>query len=318
MISEDKMEEFNAYALDKVYFYIESGFWSKPSRIELENWFSNFNSIKEKYCALKLLDRFVYYSEDDIFRLIRYGINEKIFKRYVLDFEKKSDFSQPNEKILDIKKSFLESAYFVPLNTGNLSQSSLVMARHLTISIGISQDKILDTNNLETEILKSCKNLIILDDFVGSGKQISDFWSFTKARLDGREIMFNELKTKFPEIEIEYFCLVCTSEGYDNFKLDFDIGKRSDLKLTYSELLGNKFKIFGEDSIYFNSNEIEYCKDILQNVCENKGLDFLGYQSLDYAISFHHSIPDCSLPLFFMNTSNWNYLFRNKKTESDV
>ena len=289
MLTNEEIEEFNSYALDKVYFYIESNFWSKPNVKELQNWLNNFILPEEKYCALKLLDRFVYYSEEDIIRLMNFGLNEKIFKRYALKLEKESSFLLTEEDIIKAKKTFLENTFFVPLNTGNLSQSSLVMARYLTIDVGISESKILDTNSLSSDELKTCKNLIILDDFVGSGKQISDFWNLTKVKLDDNEILFNELKEKFPDINIEYFCLVCTNEGYDNFKFDFEMGKRSDLMVTYGELLGNRFKIFGEDSVYFEAEEIEFCKDILKNLCDKNDIEFLGYQGLDYAIAFHHA-----------------------------
>lgn len=312
------LNDFSSYALEKVYFYIESGFWSKPSVNQLHNWLNNFETSEEKYCALKLLDRFVYYSEDDIIHLIQYGINEKIVKRHILSLEQENGFSLSNDEIIAKKKEFLENTFFVPLNTGNLSQSSLTITRYLTIDLGVCETKILDTSKLKTDFLKKCKNLIILDDFVGSGKQISDFWNYEKANLDGVDIPFNELKTKFPNIELEYFCLVCTNEGYDNFKFDYEMGKRNDLRVTFSELLPNKFKIFGEDSVYFDSDELDYCKDILQNLCAKHNIPFLGYQSLDYAIAFHHSIPDCSLPLFYINTTSWSNLFRNKKTAPDV
>ncbi len=318
MDSFKNKEDFNTYARDKVYFYIESGFWSKPKMKDLQRWLGNFKSTQEKYCALKLLDRFVYYSEEDIIRLINFGIYEKIFKRYALKLEKESGFCLTNDDFLIEKKNFLNNAYFVPLQTGNLSQSSLVMARYLTIDIGISENKVLDTNCLNSDILNNCNNLIILDDFVGSGKQINDFWNFTKANLDGKDILFNRLKEIFPNMEVEYFCLVCTQEGYENFKYDHEIDKRNDLMVTYGELLGSRFKIFGENSVYFDSEEIERCKNIIEGICYQNKIDFLGYEGLDYAIAFHHGIPDCSLPLFYTNNKSWKYLFRNKKTDADV
>lgn len=318
MISNEEIVLFNRDAMQKVYFYNESGFWSKPNPIELRNWLSNFQSLKEEYCALKLLDRFVYYSEADIIRLIEYGLNEKIIKRYIRKIEQENDFLLSNEKLIEVRDSFLKHLYFIPLNTGNLSQSSLAMIRHLTVNIGFPEERILDPNNLDSNILNNCKNLVIIDDFIGSGKQISDFWNDNRISLDGQKLFPYQLKEKLQGIQIEYFCLVCTQEGHDNFKYDYEIGRRNDLIITYSEMLTNKFKVFSKDSIYFENDEIEECKDILTELCSDKKIELLGYQGLDYAIAFHHSIPDCSLPLFFTNNSEWNYLFRNKKTESDV
>ncbi|WP_282179473.1 phosphoribosyltransferase-like protein [Maribacter stanieri] len=318
MISQETIDLFNPFALDKVYFYIESDFWSKPKMKELHNWLDNFNSDEEKYCALKLLDRFVYYSEDDIVHLLKFGINEKIVKRHLLQVEQNNNFIISNDKINIAKEEFLKNLYFIKLDTKNPSQSSEAMLRHLKIDVGFPESNILDTNNLKKETLLKCKNLVILDDFIGSGTQIRNFWNYGHIILDGKEIKFNELENIFPNVSIEYFCLVCTQEGYDNFKYDDGMGIRTDLRITYGEILSNKFKVFSKESVYFEKLEIEYCKNLLQELCKKNYIDLLGYESLDYAIAFHHGIPDCSLPLFYMNNERWNYLFRNKKTELHV
>jgi hypothetical protein len=316
MFSKEEMEEFISYASDKLYFYIESKFWSKPNFEDWQKWYSNFDSLKEKYCAMKLLDRFVYYSEDDIIRLIKYGINEKILNRYILKLEIESDFILPNKDIVAYKNKLLKNIAILPLSTGNPSESSLAMLRYLTNSIGFPEEQILNVDNLSSERLKDFDMLIIIDDFVGSGKQIQDFWNFKKILLDGEEILFNHIKSLFPKLELDYFCLVCTQEGYEKFKFNDEVGLRSDLRITYGEMLTNKFKVFSKDSIYFENEEMEDCKNVIQNLCECKNVEFLGYRGLDYAIAFHHSIPDSSLPLFYTLNPTWNFLHRNKKTAS--
>ncbi|RLJ98799.1 phosphoribosyltransferase-like protein [Tenacibaculum discolor] len=318
MDKKETMENFTSFALDKVYFYIESGFWSKLKMKELQNWVGNFKNHRERYCALKLLDRFVYYSEEDIIHLIKYGIYEKIVKRHLLQLEQKYNFIVSDEKIARAKDLFLKNIYFIKLDTGNPSQSSEAMLRYLKIDIGFPESNILDIKNLKAETLSKCNHLVIIDDFIGSGTQIRNFWNYGKVQLDDEEILLNKLEERFSNLSIEYFCLVCTEEGYDNFKYDFDMGVKNNLRITYGEILSNKFKVFGKESIYFDKSEIEYCKNLLQKLCDENGIPFLGYESLDYAVAFHHGIPDCSLPLFYRKNDNWNYLFRNKKTESNV
>lgn len=318
MFSQEKLDQYNSYALDKVYFYLESHFWSKPKMKELHYWLANFKTDEEKYCALKLLDRFVYYSEEDIVHLMKYGIDEKILKRHLLRIEQENNFIVSNKEIIDIKNEFFNNLYFIKLDTGNPSPSSEAMLRHLKIDLGFPESNILDIWNLKSQVLSNCHNLIILDDFIGSGTQIRNFWNTGKINLDGEEILLNELKVKFPKLSIEYFCLVCTQEGYDNFKYDDGIGIRTDLRITYSEILSNKFKVFSKDSLYFEKLEMEYCKNLLQDLCLENDIPLLGYESLDYAIAFHHGIPDCSLPLFYRAGDKWNYLFRNKNTQPHV
>eukprot|EP01013_Petalomonas_cantuscygni_P004830 TRINITY_DN15271_c0_g1_i1.p1 TRINITY_DN15271_c0_g1~~TRINITY_DN15271_c0_g1_i1.p1 ORF type:complete len:318 (+),score=-26.02 TRINITY_DN15271_c0_g1_i1:92-955(+) len=285
---------------------------------ELNNWLANFPDEQSKYCALKLLDRFVYYSEEDIVHLLKYGIEERIFKRYLLEIDLKDDFKLQEDELQEYRKCFYESLYFIKLDTKNPSQSSETMLRYLKMDVGISEENILDSNNLNTKTLRNCRNLVIIDDFIGSGTQLQTFWNHGEVTLDGERILINKLKEKFPDIEMEYFCLICTDEGLENFLYNDSPGIRKDLRITYSEVLTNKFKVFSKESIYFKTQEIENCKNILQELCRKNKIDLLGYESLDYAIAFHHGIPDCSLPLFYRQTASWNYLFRNKKTMSNV
>lgn len=317
MTSEEKMNDFISHAAEKFFFYIEEDFWSKPTMEEINNWLKNFDKIEEKYCAARLLDRFVFYSEKDLVRLMEFGLYEKIIKRYLLQEEKKNDFQLTNDDVQTLKNVIKEGLYFIPLQVRNLSESSLAMLRYLTVDLGFNEDKILDVNNLESNKLKNCTNIIIIDDFIGSGKQITDFWSFGQGRLDGNPILIHSLKDKFPSIDFEYFCLVCTEEGKSNFSENYEIGFRTDLRITFGEILDRKFKVFSNESTYFDSDEKEKCKNILQELCSRKNVELLGYKGLDYAVAFHHSIPDCSLPLFSTNSDQWNYLFKNKKTDSD-
>lgn len=118
MVSKEEMQKFIDYATEKIYLYIESKFWSKPNLETLQKWVNNFDDIDEKYCAMKLLDRFVYFSEEDIVRLLQYGINENIINRYVLKHEIDNNFNLSNDNILNFKNTLVESMRFIPL-TGN-------------------------------------------------------------------------------------------------------------------------------------------------------------------------------------------------------
>jgi len=315
-MSDNEKRDFVKYALQKVHFYIETNFWSKLDNDSLSRWLNNFKTDDEKYCAAKLLDRFVYYSEADILRLLEYGFNELIFKRLAYKSEIQANFIISNDAIIKLKDNFLAKCAILPLITmDNPSESSLAITRYMTNDLGFSEKKILNLNNLTSSYLNEIENLVIIDDFIGTGKQILDFWNYGKVVVDGVPIEVNKLKMKFPNLEIEYLCLVCTEEGYNNFHAENDtIG----LRITYCEKLTNKFKVFGSSSVYFDKHEVDLCKETLERLCTINNIDFLGYQGFDYAIAFHHSIPDTSLPLFFKQEANWQPLFKNKKTADNV
>lgn len=313
---KERMKDFIDMVKNDLFFYIDEGFWSKPKLDVIENWFQNFSSLEERYCASKLIHKFVYYSEEDILRLLDFCLYEKIMKRDVLKLEKEKSFSVKSEDIERVEEQFFESAYVLPLSTGNLSESSFAMLRYLTVEIGFPESNVLKPWDLKSETLSKAKNLIIIDDFIGTGKQIKDFWNLESIVLDGVSKPCCYLKDTFSNLELDYLCLVATEEGLNHFRIADESGYRGDLRVSYGEVLGGKFKVFGRDSMYFENEEIDRCKDILRELCHSKGINFLGYEGVDYAIAFHHSIPDCSLPLFSTQTTNWNYLFINKKTHA--
>ncbi|MDQ3190447.1 MAG: hypothetical protein M3Q58_02540 [Bacteroidota bacterium] len=305
-------------ALDKVYFYIESKFWSQPDQIRLESWLNNFKSVDEQYCAAKLLDRFVYYSEEDIYRLLKFGLYEKILKQDVLKLECMNEFETTNEKINQLIKNELGRTLFLPLSTGNVSESSLAMARYLSINLGINEKQIIGLNELKWDKLKSIKRLIIIDDFVGTGEQIIDFWNYTLVNVEGKDYSMFEIKNILSgQTSFEYLCLVTTKYGYNNFYCE-EAPHNKDLTITYCEMLSDKFKVFGEKSTYFDQNEMVYNKQVLNDLCLKNKISLLGFESLDYAIAFHHGIPDASLPLFHKESATWNHLYKNKGTQHGI
>ncbi len=312
--SNREKEEFIQFALDKVNFYIESKFWSKFEIPQLRLWLSNFASLDEKYCAACLLDRFVYYSETDIIRLLKYGVMEKYVRTQILEHETKNDFLTSELAIEGIKNDFFSDTSIMPLTAGNPSESSYTIARYLSLEIGINELNIINPLNIDSNYLSKFKRVLIVDDFIGSGEQIIDFWNTQDIQIDNQPSKMYELAARYKNIEFSYFCLVATEEGIKTF-YDEDSVHNKNLKIVFCEKLSDKFKIFGNRSVYFTIDEIEECTEILGNLCRTKGIGLKGYNGLDYAIAFHHDVPDATLPLFFECNDSWNYLLKNKKTK---
>ncbi len=318
---KDKTEieklDFIQYAIDKVYFYIDSKFWSKLTIQKLQRWLNNFNTIDEKYCAAKLLDRFVYFSEADIIQLLKFGLNEIFLKAQYLKKEIESDFKVSSDELNKLKSKFIEETAILPLGEGNLTDSSNAIARYLCNEIGFSEEHVLNPIALESKKIQKFKRVLIIDDFVGSGDQIIEFWSQQDITFDGGKHKMFEIADILKEVKFEYFCLVVTEEGYNRFYSD-KLKHDKSLVIRYCEMLTSRFKVFGDSSAYFSSEEMEECKLVLQNITKKNGLELEGWRNLDYAIAFHHCIPDASLPLFYEKSETWNYLIRNKKTKEHV
>ncbi|WP_306642750.1 phosphoribosyltransferase-like protein [Sanyastnella coralliicola] len=317
MMSDSEKEEFIEYAIEKVYFFIDSQFWSKFDVSKVQSWMQNFRSLDERYCAAKLLDRFVYYSEDDVIQLLKHGLNELFLRRDYLRAEDESGYSLTNDELQSLKNQFIRKTALLPLSEGNPTESSHAVARILSNEIGFPEQNVLSPSNLESDYFNNFDRILIIDDFVGSGDQIIEFWNLFDTKVDEESIKMYEFPHKFPNIDIQYFCLVVTKEGYDRFYNE-ELEHMKNLTIRYCEMLPTKFKIFGDDSVYFDQEEREECKAIIQNLISDKGFGLTGYRQLEYAVAFHHCIPDASLPLFYEKKENWNYLLRNKRTQEHV
>tara|TARA_R110000782_G_scaffold237188_1_gene323522 strand:- start:261438 stop:262394 length:957 start_codon:yes stop_codon:yes gene_type:complete len=313
MTDNDKLEFYN-HATEKVYFYIESKFWSKLTNNQFQKWLNNFKSPDEKYCAAKLLDRFVYYSEEDIIQLLKYGLHELLIRVNHISIEVKNNFNTEENELATLKQEFVKTTAFIPLNSGNPTESGNIIASYLCKEHGVPEENVLNAMKLTSDMLLKYQNIIIVDDFIGSGDQIISFWSDDDVILDGNHKKMYEIANEYQNINFKYFCLVTTEEGYNNFYSE-GLHHNQKLDIIYCEKLKTKFKIFGENSVYFDNDEKDACKMIIENICKINGINLLGHKGLDYAIAFHHSIPDASLPLFYEQKNSWNYLFRSKLTK---
>lgn len=307
-------EDFIEYALDKVYFYIESKFWSKITIKQVKLWMQNFIDLNEQYCAAKLLDRFVYYSEEDIICLLKYGLKEVIFNELQLTHEIESNFNITENELFAKWEQFKAQTALIPMGKG-LTDSSKHIARYFCNDIGFPESNVIDSNNIDSNFIKKFKRVLMIDDFLGSGDQLIEFWNYQDITIDGYQKKMFELPAQFEQISFDYFCLVATEEGLERFfseELDHNKG----LKIINCEVLKKKFKIFGQNSVYFTEEEMHDCKQILQKVSERCGTKLLGHNDMDYAIAFHHCIPDTSLPIFYEENAKWHYLIRSKKTRT--
>ena len=59
--------------------------WDAFTEGEVAEWLKNFHDVSGKYFALKILEKSLYYSDDDIVALLRFGLFEKIFGKEMRD-----------------------------------------------------------------------------------------------------------------------------------------------------------------------------------------------------------------------------------------
>lgn len=97
-------------------FLLHTHQWSNITPVEYAKWLSNFNDIPDgQYIACRLLNRFLYYSDKDIKKLLVDAINDVYSQQVVLPLQLSKDFSSlPSENEYEINEA-IKRTLFIPL-----------------------------------------------------------------------------------------------------------------------------------------------------------------------------------------------------------
>ena len=268
----------------------------------LDLWLANFPDDMGQYIAMQLLYRFIYYSERDVKRLLEHGLYKVFLYRTSVTWGKDSQFTMKAEKQRELGDQIIGGIMFTPLLDRNKpSESGNVLCRYLNRDLGISSEQICQPQDLSD--LQN-KHVVILDDFIGSGQQILDFWNLPK--INGNRL--SDLATT-NGLEVTYLCLVATRYGLSR------IGARNiHLTVLTCETLEDNHRVFNVPSLYFGpQTQVESAKHYLFHLCRKHRIPLLGFRDLDYAVAFHHAVPDATLPLFWKETANWRPLMKRRR-----
>lgn len=270
----------------------------------LEDNFSNDD--EGKYYALKILLHTIYYSKKDIEILIEYGLYEKIYGEKI-----KSELIANNNvhiytaDAIARVNSLKSLTFFIPiLDHDKPSESGNTMIGELVHKLGVSTEQVDFHWNVNEGILNKYKILIFIDDCVGSGTQLKNFWNSYKTKT------IRELCKKYA-ISIYYLVVV----GYDKSLIKLKESKEiEDINVIVCDILTDKNRIFAEENIIWDkeNNERENVINYFENIRRTKGVSFLGFKKLDFAVILHDRLPNWSLPIFWKEIGGWKCLLRRK------
>ena len=289
---------------NKTAFYIHDiNQWSDAELSDLDLWIANFPDDEGRYIAMRLLNRFVYYSERDVKRFLMHGLYKILLYEPSLIWNQARQFRTTTPEQQLFAQQFLAATTFAPLLDRNKpSESGNVLCRYLNRDLGISSKQICQPSELAGV---TNKRVVIVDDFVGSGQQIIDFWN--KPKIAG-ETLTNIATAN--NLEVTYLSLVATRYGLNR------VGRMTTgLRVVSCEVLEDSYRIFSAPSLYLGPHdELLVARRYLETLCQNRNIPLLGFHKLDFAVAFHHSIPDATLPLFFTKNSRWNPLIKRRRS----
>lgn len=287
--------------------------WSGISRREVDKWLTNFQGMTDDEIKLiyKLLTNIIYYSEKDVTDVLKEGVFNCVAYDKILNAQKNNEFSFSQKALRNIYEEELHASCFVPLLDKNSPHESGNYVTRLLVQQGIVPSNLSMFIDQVPAVLKSCniRRLIIVDDCVGSGQQLTDFWGKRKVFADGKVMTIQEMCKKYG-IDAYYLTLF----GYDQSIKDLK-DKFSDLNIICVRFLRNQHRVFSDDSyIWKDAEERDKAIEVLSSLTKNAGIPLLGYRNLDFAFIMHQTIPDWSLPLFWKENNDWNLLVRRKNS----
>ena len=204
-----------------------------------------------------------------------------------------------HKKLTEEKKLKEELTIYCPIEGNNEKlNSSFTFLEEYRLENNISSNFGYRLDVISEEDLKHIDNLIFIDDIIGSGKTIIDF--------------FKKNISKIKKVNIYILCIEIMYEGFNNLE---NFLKKQNIK--YEILFHHKSKkAFLNNKIFSeNSSENEtHLREFEKMLWKGKNNFILGYNNSQALISFFRNTPNNTLSSFWFEGKKWQPLFsRNFK-----
>ncbi|MBQ4812698.1 hypothetical protein J8M20_15165 [Pseudoalteromonas luteoviolacea] len=295
----ENWSSFKRIVVEKLKIYCDTGLW--PFRFEdLASWLSNFDDEKDEYLALQLLDSLIVRSNDMAkscyARLLHSSLRQLLLEKGLITQVTLPQWKRKLESG-DLKHQLRFASVRTARDDG---ESGSVIYRLLSSDV--------DTNKYSLSRSSSLPPVIILiDDFVGSGKQFIDDFA---PEFD--------LNKKLEQSTVIYCPLIAYEDGIENLKEKFP-----DLHLLPGEILKRNASIFyGDANKQFKNDQVNTVGDVKGHF-EKMKLKFapkmemwLGFESACLPLAFEWGCPNQTPSIFWMSYSSerdgWKKLFSRR------
>lgn len=289
--------------LAKCDFFSESQIWPLRRKLNPKKWLANFEADELEH-ALYLLNAFIYISSEvsnELFRAAFHNICNRLYS------------ISPEIDIREEWANFVSGVHFTHV-TGEMpsvTDSGLTYARRTKQLLGVPESHIMDNSDLLREIYVTPKDVVFVDDFVGSGNQFKRTWT-RKHRVGSERISFSELANNGYSKSFFYIPLVSTKHGFDRIT-----EKCSGVHLLPAHIISEQYGVFNLMSRavwpeHLRPSSLEF----IRRASERAGIDmsdpesWMGFHRLGLTLAFEDSIPDATLPLFSWDQNGWHPLVR--------
>jgi len=293
---------------------------------KVDDWLRNFSETDERLMALYLLSEFMYFGDSQMRTLLK-ALYRDLYRYPIVREIRKANADTLDISIIENQfKNELLSTRF--LGIGNPSESGAHLLYFFRQENNLSKKNFINSYEIFSKENKNVKELVFLDDFCGSGEQVST----DKSLAD----FIKSIKLTHPAARVDYLMLVGTATGIAKIR---STGLFSNVESVIT--LDGSFKIFGANSRYFQNVSLPFILDqvrdfarkygyvLTDKICYKAGcVDFpernacassnaLGFSDCQLLLGFHHNTPDNTLPIIWYDEKDyaWTPIFKryNKK-----
>ena len=294
-------------------FMLSQQQWSGLTRETIDLWLKNFKDLSpdEEKLVYKLLTHIIYFSENDVNDALKNGVFNCLAYNDILNQQKSSNFSLSTHSLTNIYKSKLKQSCFAPLLDSDAPHESANNICRALVQQGIipSEKSVFIKDVPRLFRTGAVNNLVIVDDCVGSGDQLSTFWEETEVQDNGVCISISQLCQQY-NATANYLTLFGYDKSIENLRR-----KYKDLNIVCVRTLNDQHRVFSENSyIWENEDERIRAFNLFNSLAKDVGINIFGYANLDFAFIMHRTIPDWSLPILWKENRDWNLLMRRKNS----
>jgi hypothetical protein len=279
---------------NRSHHFIQSGIWQNIEEARLTNWIRQFEQYDAELLGAVLLDNLILKSKAQFKAMLStlmtcadLCIGMRHDRELVEILKRTKDPGVRLAPAISLQKPPTKSGFYV--------------LRLLQRMYRIKDDWLVWPQRFEY-IPNSVKTLIVVDDFLGSGDQFSDFVKLSKLTL---------LHDERPNLRVVYLVAAAHQSGIDVLRRDFSF-----VEIICGDVLNGDFHLF--DGSKLNSR---YRTDISARLKEQyleliKKAGFpltgkvhpFGYEQQGVCYAFEHSTPNNTLPIYWYETENWTTL----------
>lgn len=287
-------------------FLLRKKQWSGINSTDYKRWLNNFSQIENgKYIAMRILDALLYYSEDDLLKLLDDVMLQVFESDVVLPLQIGRSFSCLSSEIEYEVKQAISKTIVMPCmeDVQDPGASGPEIIRSIRNHFSPHIPTIFHYNIIDG---MQYDRIIIIDDCVGSGDQCRTFW--TEAQIRDGKLLRDWVQEA--GIKAFYLALVGYKKAVQDLRVEFP-----ELTILCAEYVDDQHQVFSQSSrCWKNKNEQKWAERTLNATIEEHGIPLLGFSNMSFAVAFHKTIPDWSLPVLYKNKNAWKHLIERKNT----